>query len=222
MDDYLSEKEQIERIRAWWKENGAWIIVGIGIGVLGLAGWNWWKAHKLEQAESALGELRLRRDALTVTAPRSGLVLARSVEPGEIAQPGASLMSIADLDTMMLVVYVPEADISAVEVGQPVAVEVDAFPDDEFEGQITDVAQEAEFTPRDVQAEDQRTNLVFAVTITLDNRDAADATELRLAFGGSVLLMYALGIAVCLALLSTYQRDLAKRDAVVEKRVVDV
>ncbi len=50
----------------------------------------------------------------------------------------------------------------------------------------------------------------------------SDATELRLAFGGSVLLMYALGIAVCLALLRTYQRDLTKRDAVVEKRVVDV
>lgn len=53
MDEYLSEKEQIERIRAWWKENGTWIIVGIGVGVLGLAGWNWWKAHKLEQAEAA-------------------------------------------------------------------------------------------------------------------------------------------------------------------------
>ena len=53
MDEYLSEKEQIERIRAWWKENGAWIIIGIGAGVLGLAGWNWWKAHKIEQAEEA-------------------------------------------------------------------------------------------------------------------------------------------------------------------------
>ena len=53
MEEYLSEKEQIERIRAWWKENGAWIVIGIGVGVLGLAGWNWWKAHKIEQAEQA-------------------------------------------------------------------------------------------------------------------------------------------------------------------------
>jgi len=53
VDEYLSEKEQIERIRAWWKENGAWIVIGIGVGVLGLAGWNWWKAHKIGQAEEA-------------------------------------------------------------------------------------------------------------------------------------------------------------------------
>ncbi len=53
MDEYLSEKEQIERIRAWWKENGAWIIVGVGVGVLGLAGWNWWQGHKIRQAEEA-------------------------------------------------------------------------------------------------------------------------------------------------------------------------
>lgn len=53
MDDYLSEKEQIERIRAWWKENGAWIIAGVAIGVLGLAGWNWWKSYRIGQAEAA-------------------------------------------------------------------------------------------------------------------------------------------------------------------------
>ncbi|MEJ2522477.1 MAG: tetratricopeptide repeat protein [Gammaproteobacteria bacterium] len=53
MDEYLSEKEQIERIRAWWKENGAWIIVGVGVGILGLAGWNWWQSHKLTQAQEA-------------------------------------------------------------------------------------------------------------------------------------------------------------------------
>jgi len=53
VEDYLSEREQVDRIRQWWKENGAWIIVGIGGGVLSLAGWNWWQGYKLERAEQA-------------------------------------------------------------------------------------------------------------------------------------------------------------------------
>lgn len=53
MEDYLSEREQVDRIRQWWKENGAWIIVGIGGGLLSLAGWNWWQSYKLDRAEQA-------------------------------------------------------------------------------------------------------------------------------------------------------------------------
>jgi predicted negative regulator of RcsB-dependent stress response len=53
VDEYLSEREQVDRIRQWWKENGAWIIVGIGGGVLALAGWNWWQGHQLSRAEQA-------------------------------------------------------------------------------------------------------------------------------------------------------------------------
>lgn len=53
VDDYLSEREQVDRIRQWWKENGAWIIVGIGAGILSLVSWNWWQAYKLDRAEQA-------------------------------------------------------------------------------------------------------------------------------------------------------------------------
>lgn len=53
MDELLSEKEQIEKIRSWWKENGAFVIVGLVLGIGGIAGWNYWQAYKLEQAEKA-------------------------------------------------------------------------------------------------------------------------------------------------------------------------
>ena len=53
VDDYLSEREQVDRIRQWWKENGAWIIVGVGGGILALVSWNWWQGYKLERAEQA-------------------------------------------------------------------------------------------------------------------------------------------------------------------------
>lgn len=53
MDEYLSEREQVDRIRQWWKDNGAWIIVGVGVGVLSLASWNWWQGYQMKRAEQA-------------------------------------------------------------------------------------------------------------------------------------------------------------------------
>lgn len=53
MDEYLSEKEQIQKIRQWWKENGLYIIAGLVLGVAGLAGWNYWQAWQTRQAEAA-------------------------------------------------------------------------------------------------------------------------------------------------------------------------
>lgn len=53
MDEFLTEREQVDKIRQWWKENGAWIIVGVGGGILALAGWNWWQNYQLERAEQA-------------------------------------------------------------------------------------------------------------------------------------------------------------------------
>jgi predicted negative regulator of RcsB-dependent stress response len=53
VDDYLSEREQVERIRQWWKQNGVFIIVGIGGGILSLVGWNAWQSYQLERAEQA-------------------------------------------------------------------------------------------------------------------------------------------------------------------------
>ena len=53
MDDYLSEKEQIQKIKAWLKENGPFIVAGLVLGIAGLAGWNYWQSYKIERAESA-------------------------------------------------------------------------------------------------------------------------------------------------------------------------
>jgi len=53
VDDYLSEKEQIDKIRKWWKENGTFVIAGLVLGIGGIASWNYWHAYKLQQAEEA-------------------------------------------------------------------------------------------------------------------------------------------------------------------------
>lgn len=106
---------------------------------------------------------------LTLVAPIDGVVTTRAIHAGETASAGISLLSIANLNELKLVVYIPETQISRVKLGSSVSISVDAYPSRTFEGLVTYIAREAEFTPRNVQTEEERVNLVFAVEIRVDN-----------------------------------------------------
>jgi multidrug resistance efflux pump len=124
---------------------------------------------QVEQAEAALAALIVNRDQHTLSAPVSGWVSERIAHEGEMAVPGTPLLTLADLSSLTLVVYVPEPDINLVSVGQQVKVKVDAFPDKTFTGQVIFINDEAEFTPKNVQTKEERANTVFAVKIKLEN-----------------------------------------------------
>ncbi|MDH7485657.1 MAG: efflux RND transporter periplasmic adaptor subunit [Anaerolineae bacterium] len=127
----------------------------------------------LEQAQAALQALLVQRDKLWLRAPRAGQVVACPVHAGEVAQPGSTLLEIADLDQVSLTVYVPQDRLGAVRLGQEVEVRVDSFPGRVFAGRVTRIADEAEFTPRNVATQQERVQLVFGVEIALPNPDHA-------------------------------------------------
>jgi multidrug resistance efflux pump len=106
-----------------------------------------------------------------IHAPIAGLVLYRSVEPGEIVAAGAPLMTMIDPDDLTLTVYVPEDRYGQIKLGQSYPVTVDSFPGETFVGTVTHIAGKAEFTPRNVQTTDSRKNTVFAVKLTLPPTD---------------------------------------------------
>ncbi len=128
---------------------------------------------QVEIARAALQALKVQVERFRLAAPISGLVLARPVRVGEVAMPGSSLLTLADLDQMTLTVYVPEDQLGRVWLGQPVSVSVDAYPDRAFPGTVSYISDEAEFTPRNVQTREERVNMVFAVRIKLPNPDHA-------------------------------------------------
>jgi multidrug resistance efflux pump len=127
----------------------------------------------VQQAEAALDTLRVQLDKMTLRAPRSGTVLRRMVNVGELAAPNFSLLTIADLDQVTLTVYVPENQIGLVKVGQTVHVNVDSFPERTFSGEVVHIASRAEFTPKNVQTKEERVSTVFAVKIGIPNPDHA-------------------------------------------------
>jgi multidrug efflux pump subunit AcrA (membrane-fusion protein) len=124
---------------------------------------------QVAQAEATLLGLATQRDKLSVSAPVGGLVLERVLHEGELAAPGATLLTLGDLDEVTLTIYVPENRLGQVQLGQQAEVEVDSFPDRVFEGQVVAIANEAEFTPRNVQTQEERVNMVFAVDIRIPN-----------------------------------------------------
>jgi HlyD family secretion protein len=128
---------------------------------------------QLAQARAALRQIEVQLAKTTLTTPRAGLVLSRSIHEGEQAAPGAALMTVGSLDEVRMTFYIGETDIGRVRQGQHVNVTVDSFPGKQFQGQVTFIAQEAQFTPRNVQTKDERTTTVFAVRVELANPDHA-------------------------------------------------
>ncbi|UCC63030.1 MAG: efflux RND transporter periplasmic adaptor subunit [Anaerolineae bacterium] len=130
-------------------------------------------AARVVQAQAALDSLLTQRATMAVTSPMDGTVVSIAAHPGEVAAPGAALLTVAGLDEVRLAVYVPETRVGQVQLGGRVQVRVDSFPGRIFDGQVTHVADRAEFTPRNVATKEERVNLVFAVEIRLANDDGA-------------------------------------------------
>jgi multidrug resistance efflux pump len=126
---------------------------------------------QVRQAEARLITLQREQEKLTVAAPVGGIVLRRSLHPGELVTPGGPIVILGELDKVTLTVYVPETQLGRVDVGQDVEIRVDGFPNRVFTGTVATIAREAEFTPRNVQSEDERVHMVFAVEVRVPNPD---------------------------------------------------
>jgi HlyD family secretion protein len=107
----------------------------------------------------------------TIVAPQNGTVILRNAEPGETATPGSVLLRIADLTSLDLRVYLGERDLARVKLGQEIPVLVDALNGKSITGKVTWVSSEAEFTPKNAQTKQARTQLVYAVKVRLPNTD---------------------------------------------------
>ena len=124
---------------------------------------------QLEPAEAALEVISVHLSKLTAIAPVSGVVAARHAEVGEIAQPGAPILTITQLADVTLTAYVPESKIGLVKLGQKALSSVDSYPGETFSGTISYISPRALFTPKNVQLKEEREKMVFAVKISLAN-----------------------------------------------------
>ncbi len=122
-----------------------------------------------QAAQSALDILDAQLKKLTLIAPMDGVILTRAIEPGEFAAPGATLLVIGQTTPLTLTVYVSEDRYGKITLGQVYPVTVDSFPGETFQASVTHIADQAEFTPRNVQTTQNRKTTVFAIRLSIDS-----------------------------------------------------
>ncbi|MFN3929896.1 MAG: HlyD family secretion protein, partial [Thermoflexus sp.] len=120
-------------------------------------------------AEARRDLLRLQVERLRLTAPFTATVSEHLAHVGETVRAGQPVLSLSAIDPLEVTIYVPVGLLGRLQVGQPVWVQVDAFPGERFPGVIARIAPEATFTPRNVQTREERQALVFAVTVRVPN-----------------------------------------------------
>lgn len=125
--------------------------------------------EQVAAVRAALDVAEIQLDHTQLRAPYRGIILSRNVEPGEVVTPSQEVLSIADLSTVDLKVFVAETEIGRIAPGQPVAVKIDTFPDKVYDGRVAYISPQAEFTPKIIQTHKERVKLVFLVKVSVPN-----------------------------------------------------
>jgi len=105
----------------------------------------------------------------TLYAPFDGIIVVRQAELGEIMAPGTPVVTMADLDHVWLRAYINETDIGKVRLGQAVAVKTDTYPGKNYQGRVSFISSNAEFTPKSVETHAERVTLVYRIRVDISN-----------------------------------------------------
>ena len=123
----------------------------------------------LEREKSGLQYLRRQRGEAVVSAPSDGTIETMDLRPGDLVPANRPVATLLEPGQMWVRVYVPEPKVGLVHVGQAARFSVDTFPGRTFTGKVVDVSNQAEYTPRNVQTLDQRSEQVFGVKIEIQS-----------------------------------------------------
>jgi HlyD family secretion protein len=124
---------------------------------------------EIERAKAGVSIIASQLADTTIDSPIDGVVLVKSAEQGEIVAAGATIATIGDIEHPWLRAYIGEKDLGRVKLGTQVKLTNDSFPGKVYIGKITFISSEAEFTPKQIQTQDERVKLVYRIKIEVDN-----------------------------------------------------
>ena len=126
--------------------------------------------NELKSIDIQISQLEDQIQKCIIKNPIDGTVLVKYTEPNEITSFGKPLYKIADLSTMQLKVFIAENQLATIKIGEKVTVKIDSDKDlKNYEGTISWISSEAEFTPKIIQTKEERVTLVYAVKINVLN-----------------------------------------------------
>ena len=126
-------------------------------------------AAQLQLSRASLRTADVKLKDTVIYAPLNGVVLRKNSEEGETVGTGTMLFTIGDLENPWVKVYVKEDRLGFVKLGQRAEVRTDTYPGKVYDGTVTYISSEAEFTPKNVQTKEERVKLVFGVKVSVKN-----------------------------------------------------
>ncbi len=139
----------------------------------------------LKQAQTTLADAQRALNNCSLYAPSDGVIRSRLKEPGDMVSASAPIYEVALMNPLWARVYIDEVNLGRIAMGQKVSVTADSFPDKTFEATVGFISTVAEFTPKTVQTEALRTNLVYEVRLTVSDPEG----QLRLGMPVSAKLL---------------------------------
>ena len=141
------------------------------------------------QAEAVVAQIEAGLDHAVIRAPFTGFVAVRHREPGEAVGAGAPVLTLRNPDDRWVRIYVRADQVGRLAIGQAAEITGDAYRDRTYEGEVVFIADEAEFTPRNVQTTEERVKLVYRVKVQITGDPAYDlkpglAADVRLQVEG--------------------------------------
>jgi HlyD family secretion protein len=124
---------------------------------------------EIDRARAQVGITDAQLNDTTITSPIDGVVLVKSAEPGEVIAAGTTIVRIGDVDHPWLRAYVGETDLGRVKLGAKARVTTDSYPGKIYNGVVSFIASEAEFTPKQIQTKEERVKLVYRIKIDVEN-----------------------------------------------------
>jgi HlyD family secretion protein len=116
----------------------------------------------LELANTKLGWADL-------ASPLDGYVLVKSALPGEVVQPGSPVFTAVNLDDLWVTAYINETDLGKVKLGQKAYVETDTYRGKKYNGRVSFISSQTEFTPKYIQTSEERVKYVYRIKVRVDN-----------------------------------------------------
>jgi HlyD family secretion protein len=124
----------------------------------------------IDEAKAQAGITGVMLSDTIINAPIDGVVLVKSAEPGEVLAAGTTVLTIGDIDHPWLRGYISEGDLGRVKLGQKADITSDSFPGKTYPGHVSFIASDAEFTPKQIQTNEERVKLVYRIKIDVDNQ----------------------------------------------------
>lgn len=123
----------------------------------------------VERTRAGVSMIDSQLDDTVISSPADGVVLVKSADPGEVLAAGTPILTIGEIDKPWLRGYVPQSKLGRIQLGMPVSVHSDSYPGKTYQGKISFIASEAEFTPKQIQTNEERVKLVYRIKVDIEN-----------------------------------------------------